>query len=111
MAMTVKPEAKGDVSFVKAFINCSEPCQAETFGNFLEAFAGWGVRPDQLQTCYAMAETVFAVTQTPLHEPVTPLEVDAESLQTRGRALPKNRGTSFLSVGKPDSGDSRSSHR
>jgi acyl-CoA synthetase (AMP-forming)/AMP-acid ligase II len=33
---------------------------------FTEAFIGWGVRPEQCQTSYAMAENVFAVTQTPL---------------------------------------------
>jgi len=55
-----------DLSGVRAFINCSEPCKAATFDRFAAAFAPAGVRADQLQCCYAMAETVFAVTQTGL---------------------------------------------
>jgi len=53
-----------DLSHVRAFVNCSEPCKPATFDRFLAAFAASGVRDAQLQCCYAMAETVFAVTQT-----------------------------------------------
>jgi fatty-acyl-CoA synthase len=49
---------------MRAFINCAEPCRAETFRRFLARFAEWGVRSDMLQSCYAMAETVFCVSQT-----------------------------------------------
>lgn len=59
-----------DLSCVRAFINCSEPCKAATFERFLERFESSGVRSEQLQICYAMAENVFAVTQTPLGRPV-----------------------------------------
>ncbi|MBC8337232.1 MAG: AMP-binding protein [Rhodospirillales bacterium] len=55
-----------DLSKVRAFINCSEPCKLETFTRFAETFSDWGIRPDQLQACYALAENVFAVSQTPL---------------------------------------------
>ena len=48
---------------VEAFINCSEPCRPETHALFTQTFADCGVTPAQLQVCYAMAETVFAVTQ------------------------------------------------
>jgi acyl-CoA synthetase (AMP-forming)/AMP-acid ligase II len=53
-----------DLSGIRAFINCSEPCKMETFQRFADTFSGWGVRPDQLQACYALAENVFAVSQT-----------------------------------------------
>src|SRR5262249_54162353 len=33
---------------------------------FVDAFADWGVRAEQVQASYAMAENVFAVTQTAL---------------------------------------------
>src|SRR5665213_1716047 len=67
LAGTVARRAHGwDLSGVRAFINCSEPCKALTFDRFATAFAPAGVRPDQLQCCYAMAETVFAVAQTGL---------------------------------------------
>jgi acyl-CoA synthetase (AMP-forming)/AMP-acid ligase II len=59
-------EPVDDLSSMRAFINCSEPCRPETFARFAARFAASGVRPRMLQSCYAMAETVFAVTQTPL---------------------------------------------
>jgi fatty-acyl-CoA synthase len=58
-----------DLHSVRAFINCSEVCRAETFDRFVQAFAICGVRQSAMQCCYAMAETVFAVTQTKLDHP------------------------------------------
>ncbi|MCP5149644.1 MAG: AMP-binding protein [Chromatiales bacterium] len=69
-----------DLSSVKAFINCSEPCKAATFDRFAQAFASIGVRPEQLQVCYAMAETVFAISQTPSSAPATRLRVVGKRL-------------------------------
>jgi len=51
---------------VRAWINCSEPVRQRSFREFATAFAGWGVKPESLQASYAMAENVFAVTQTSL---------------------------------------------
>jgi fatty-acyl-CoA synthase len=55
-----------NLAHVRAWINCSEPVRERSFYAFTEAFSGLGVRPDQCQASYAMAENVFAVTQTPL---------------------------------------------
>src|SRR5258708_28687234 len=55
-----------DLAHVRAWINCSEPVRRPSFRTFTEAFAGPGIRPEQCQASYAMAENVFAVTQTPL---------------------------------------------
>lgn len=49
---------------MEKFINCSEHCKPESFKKFLEAFSHLGVNREMLNCCYAMAETVFAVTQT-----------------------------------------------
>ena len=49
---------------VRSWINCSEPVRLRAFREFAEAFAAWGVTMESLQSSYAMAETVFAVTQT-----------------------------------------------
>ena len=54
-----------DLTAVKAVINCSEPCRAVTFERFAERFADMGIGPAKLLVCYAMAENVFAVSQTP----------------------------------------------
>src|SRR5215469_10800021 len=55
-----------DLSHVRAFINCSEPVRDRSFRAFIDTFSEIGVRPDQCQASYAMAENTFAVTQTPL---------------------------------------------
>lgn len=75
-----------DLSSMRAFVNCSEPCKAATFDRFLAKFASVGVRPHMLQVCYAMAETVFAVSQTPVDRPVRRLRVDPRLLTEAGLA-------------------------
>ncbi|QRE72403.1 AMP-binding protein [Methylobacterium aquaticum] len=70
-----------------AFVSCSEPVKSASLRDFAEAFAGFGIRPEQLTACYAMAETGFAVSQSdPLrHEAVR--FYAAEPLGTKGRAI------------------------
>jgi len=51
---------------VRAWINCSEPVRLKSITEFANAFADCGVRKDSLQASYAMAETVFAITQSEL---------------------------------------------
>lgn len=46
------------------WINCSEQCKATSFEQFREKFACVGVRHEAFGISYAMAENVFAVTQT-----------------------------------------------
>lgn len=62
--------AQWSLSCVRAFISCSEPCKPRAFDRFLERFSSSGVGPQQLAVCYALAENVFAATQTPLRGPV-----------------------------------------
>lgn len=52
-----------DLGSLRGWINCSEPITAESIERFTAAFAGHGVRRETVLGCYAMAETVFAVTQ------------------------------------------------
>jgi acyl-CoA synthetase (AMP-forming)/AMP-acid ligase II len=53
---------------MRAWINCSEPVRLRSFQSFADAFADWGVRMQSLQASYAMAENVFAATQSRLEE-------------------------------------------
>ncbi|MEO1248652.1 MAG: AMP-binding protein [Pseudomonadota bacterium] len=53
-----------DLSSMRLFINCSEPCRPQSTDRFVDAFADWGVARTAMATCYAMAETVFAVSQS-----------------------------------------------
>ncbi|MBF0176091.1 MAG: AMP-binding protein [Magnetococcales bacterium] len=81
LCRTVDPSRSPyDLSSLKAIINCSEPCKAETFALFAHTFASCGVSREKLQISYAMAETVFASTQTPLGKVVLPLAVDQQTL-------------------------------
>jgi len=73
---------------VRAFVSCSEPVKAETFTSFADTFAPHGVRPEQLQVSYAMAETVFAVTQTPPGRPPRTAEIDGGTQVSNGPTLP-----------------------
>jgi fatty-acyl-CoA synthase len=52
------------LNHVRAWINCSEPVRRKSVRDFAEQFADWGVVPASLQSSYAMAENVFAVTQS-----------------------------------------------
>jgi len=114
MAMVAgRRSADYDLSRVRAFINCSEPCKPASFDRFATAFAASGVRHDQLQCCYAMAETVFAVSQTQPGAPVRRLRVDPKSLE-RGR-LPRLvdddlPGGELLETGSPIAGVEVSVH-
>jgi len=53
---------------VRAWISCSEPVRQTSMDSFAAAFCEWGVTRESLQASYAMAENVFAVTQTSLGE-------------------------------------------
>jgi acyl-CoA synthetase (AMP-forming)/AMP-acid ligase II len=97
-----------NVSHVRGWINCSEPVRRSSINTFADAFAELGVSPEQLQSSYAMAENVFAVTQTDLgnairtvhrsrvtHSAVSPSEQAFELLDdvynSSGRCLPDTR--------------------
>ncbi|MGA9641873.1 MAG: AMP-binding protein [Terriglobales bacterium] len=77
--------AEYDLSSVRALINCSEPVRARSMREFEEAFAGIGLKSDALQSSYAMAENVFAVTQSPLGAQGPP-RLWADAKEFRGAA-------------------------
>lgn len=58
--------SSSSLGHVRAWINCSEPVRQRSIAAFVEAFHSWGVTPLQCQASYGMAESVFAVTQTPM---------------------------------------------
>jgi fatty-acyl-CoA synthase len=60
-----QPRALGSM---RAWINCSEPVRSRSLNDFAERYGAWGVERHTLQASYAMAENVFAVTQTRLGE-------------------------------------------
>ncbi len=106
LVRTLPEDFEADLSHVRAFVDCSEPCYAQSMRLFAGAMAPLGVTERQFAVCYAMAEAVFAVTQSPSRPPRT-LTVDAAELQA-GRAVtlaPGSRpGRELLSAGRPISG-------
>ena len=82
----IRPSMQWDLSRVKAIIDCSEPCKAATFERFRAHPKLASLNPQALQVCYAMAENVFAVTQTRLDESPRVIAVDPQSLR-EGRRI------------------------
>ncbi len=64
LALTVPADERADLRSMRVFVNCSETCSESAFARFADRFAANGVRRSMLQTCYAMAEAVFALTQS-----------------------------------------------
>lgn len=104
----VRPEDNWDLSSVRAFIDCSERCRPETLDQFASTFGSMGVKKTALQTCYAMAETVFAVTQSDLGAAPRTETIDTNALVEEGEARltldTHSATTGVLSCGKPING-------
>ncbi len=66
LAQRVRPAelTQLDLSSVRLLVNCSEPVLRSSRERFLRAFAACGLDPAALHTSYAMAENVFAATQS-----------------------------------------------
>ena len=79
-----------DLHSIRAFINCSEPVMAPSHDIFVERFSKLGVTEEQLVACYAMAENVFAVTQSPIGQPARRQCISREIFQKEHRAVPRN---------------------
>jgi fatty-acyl-CoA synthase len=91
LARRVRPEdrAEIDLSSLRALINCSEPVRASSIDEFSSAFTSQGLRPAALQSCYAMAETVFAVSQSDVTAPGPPrIWIDAIGYRKQGLVRP-----------------------
>jgi acyl-CoA synthetase (AMP-forming)/AMP-acid ligase II len=90
LARRVRSEERAgcDVGSLRAVINCSEPVRAESIDEFVSAYSASGLRPDVVKTSYALAENVFAVTQSDVNGPPRRLHVDRQRLLQDGVAVP-----------------------
>jgi len=79
-----------DLSSVRALINCSEPVRAASMDEFYRAFAPVGLKREALQSSYAMAEDVFAVTQSGINGRCAPARVwaDGQRFRSEHRIVP-----------------------
>jgi acyl-CoA synthetase (AMP-forming)/AMP-acid ligase II len=93
------------LSSMRAWINCAEPTLAQSHRRFLDRFAKAGVRADTLWTCYAAAETTFAVAQSSHAAPPRAEHVERDAFLVEGRARPVAGGgprtLEMLSAGPP----------
>jgi fatty-acyl-CoA synthase len=98
-----------DLSSWRAVINCSEPMRWESQQAFAQRFAAFGLRPEAMATCYAMAENVFAVTQGGIDGPVVVEAIERRAL-IAGQAVPRDEAAGapdapatvkMLSAGRP----------
>jgi len=72
-----------DLSSVRALINCSEPVRSSSMLEFQNAFSSIGLNSSALQSSYAMAENVFAVTQSDLNQSSGPTSIWGEGQRFR----------------------------
>jgi len=87
--------ARYDLSSVRAFINCSEPVRASSMQEFQEAFQACGVKAGAFKSSYAMAENVFAVTQSGVRSESGPSRIWADGSRFRNshQIVPVANGT------------------
>ena len=86
-----------DLSGVRAWINCSEPVYHSSHAAFLERFGRYGASQSQLTASYAMAENVFAVTQS-LPGKYRTLSVNRETFINTHRVEPEDGPSSLMFV-------------
>jgi len=85
LARQAEPERQWSLATMKSWVNCSEPCTPAAFERFIERFSTCGVTVDSLQVCYAMAETVFAVSHS---QKARSIVIDGHAVMSCGRPLP-----------------------
>ena len=92
-----------DLSSLRALINCSEPVRANSMLEFQQAF---GIESRVTQSSYAMAENVFAVTQSDFSQTAGPTRIlaDGQAFRSEHQIVLVNEGTAgaiaFTSSGK-----------
>lgn len=89
LAVSVRPSqvrADLDLSSIRAWVNSSEPVTERSFRAFLTRYEAHGVSEAQLTASYAMAENVYAVTQS-LPGALRVLHVDRGAFREHHRAV------------------------
>jgi fatty-acyl-CoA synthase len=104
LARRVREEDRSDfdLSSLRVLVNCSEPVRAQSIDEFVAAYESCGLHRTALASSYAMAENVFAVTQSDITSAPSRLWVDATELLQRNVAVPspEGRGVCLVSSGR-----------
>ena len=90
LARRVRPEGEGDydLSSLRGLINCSEPVRARSMDEFQTACTALRLGPNALKSSYALAENVFAVTQSEIHSVPRRLWISAKRFWEEHLAVP-----------------------
>ena len=99
-----------DLSSARMLINCSEPVRMASMNEFYDAFAASGLKRTALQASYAMAENVFAVTQSGIssNDDLRACPDLVEGLGSKGRTRTRATGPQVVCA---DGARFRSEHR
>jgi acyl-CoA synthetase (AMP-forming)/AMP-acid ligase II len=106
LARRVKPQDREEYNLtsLRALINCSEPVRAESMKAFTSAFVSCGLQPTTLQSSYAMAENVFAITQSEISREPRRIWIDVRKYQSERIAVTAEHDSDsavcFVSSGK-----------
>lgn len=100
LADKVRDEWISDFSLesLRMVINCSEPIRHYSHEKFLIKYSKYGLSKKSLSTCYAMAETTFAVTQNPPMKDITTIMVDRDKLANGEIQLTNEESTARICV-------------
>lgn len=94
-----------NLASLRAVINCSEPVRHDSHETFAEFYAPFGLQREALQTCYAMAENTFAVTQSKIGTTPRLDIVDRAALMEERVARPADNSgaptVTMVSCGRP----------
>ncbi|WP_394831623.1 AMP-binding protein [Pendulispora rubella] len=89
---------------VRMWISGGEPVRSGSISAFVNRFARWGVRRNQIGVVYGMAEAVLCLSVTPPGVEPRELTVDRVALEQRGQvqlASDGSSGRTFVSCGIP----------
>jgi fatty-acyl-CoA synthase len=95
LSRRVRPEDRAacDMSSLRALVNCSEPVRAQSIDEFVAAYEASGLNRDAVKSSFAMAENVFAVTQSDAAGSPKRLDVDRQQLLRERVAVPVTSNT------------------
>jgi fatty-acyl-CoA synthase len=85
-----------DLSSMRAFMNCSEPVRSASMDEFQSAFSSARLKPSALQSSYAMAENVFAVSQSDVASTPARIFADAATFRAEHRVVLAANGAAAL---------------
>ena len=93
-----------DLSSLRALVNCSEPVRAQSIDEFVVAYKNCKLPPDIVKTSYAMAENVFAITQSPVNAAPRRIWVNGPELWNDHKVVPVadpiDKSVCFVSSGR-----------